>query len=65
MSVAVVELAPEHEFEYCRWLARMRDRSLGVKLALDENGAYAGMIQYYPTSYSQVSTDENGIWFIH
>jgi len=84
MSVTVVDLAPEHEFEYCRcleswsdemaeagdaksrWLNKMKDRGLGVKLAIEEeNGAYAGMIQYYPTSYSPVSTDEKGIWFIH
>ena len=35
-----------------RWYARMKDRGLGVKLALDDDGTVAGMIQYVPIEHS-------------
>ena len=35
-----------------RWLARMRDRGLQVKLALDADGRVGGMIQYVPIGQS-------------
>lgn len=36
------------------WYERMKDRGLRVKLALDENGAVGGMIQYVPVDLSFV-----------
>jgi N-acetylglutamate synthase-like GNAT family acetyltransferase len=35
-----------------RWYERMKDKGVRVKLAEDEDGAIAGMIQYLPVEYS-------------
>jgi len=35
-----------------RWYEKMKDRGLGVKLALDERGVVGGMIQYVPIELS-------------
>jgi GNAT superfamily N-acetyltransferase len=35
-----------------RWYEKMKDRGLGVKLALDERGEVGGMIQYVPIELS-------------
>jgi len=37
-----------------RWYARMKDQGLRVKLAVDDDGAVAGMIQYLPIEASFV-----------
>ena len=34
------------------WFNKMRDSGLGVKLAVDDKGTLAGMIQYIPIEYS-------------
>ena len=34
------------------WFNRMKDKNLGVKLAIDENGEIGGMIQYLPIEHS-------------
>jgi GNAT superfamily N-acetyltransferase len=34
------------------WIDKMKDRGLGVKLALDDNGEVGGMIQYVPIEQS-------------
>ena len=34
------------------WYHKMKDKGLGVKLALDDNGEVGGMIQYVPIDYS-------------
>jgi N-acetylglutamate synthase-like GNAT family acetyltransferase len=34
------------------WYNKMKDKGLGVKLALDDNGKVGGMIQYIPIEYS-------------
>lgn len=36
----------------CNWYHKMKDRGLGVKLAIDDNGQVGGMIQYVPIEYS-------------
>ncbi len=41
------------------------ENNIGVKLAITDEGKYAGMIQYYPTRYSPVKTASENIWFIH
>lgn len=46
-----------------RWLAKMKDRGLRVKLALDDEGVVAGMIQYVPVEEAFV--DGTGLYFIH
>ncbi len=38
-----------------RWYRRMRERGLRVKLALDDNGTVAGMIQYAPIEHSSAA----------
>jgi GNAT superfamily N-acetyltransferase len=43
--------AGEHK---ARWYAREKERGLRVKLAIDDDGAVAGMIQYVPASESDV-----------
>lgn len=40
-----------------RWYARMKERGLGVKLAIDDDGAVAGMIQYVPAAEADVIAD--------
>jgi len=49
---ACLECCPEGSQEgrehKARWYTQMRDRGLGVKLAIDNDGALAGMIQYLP-----------------
>jgi len=47
------------------WLERMKSAGLGAKLAITDDGDYAGMIQYYPAAYSPARSDEDGLWFIH
>ena len=46
-----------------KWLAKMRDRGLRVKLALDDKGKVGGMIQYVPIEEAFV--DGRGLYFIH
>jgi len=46
-----------------RWLARMKDRGLRAKLALDDNGVVGGMIQYVPIEEAFVEGE--GLYFIH
>ncbi|MBT4482068.1 MAG: GNAT family N-acetyltransferase [Candidatus Latescibacteria bacterium] len=45
------------------WYAKMKDRGLRVKLALDDNGEVGGMIQYVPVEYSVVEGKD--LYFIH
>ena len=48
------------------WLAQMKTEGrLGVKLAITDDGKYAGMIQYYPSRYSPAGASSDDIWFIH
>lgn len=35
-----------------QWYGKMKDKGLCVKLALDDNGRFGGMIQYMPIKYS-------------
>ena len=46
-----------------RWLEKMRDKGLRVKLALDDRGEVGGMIQYVPVEESFV--DGHGLYFVH
>jgi len=46
-----------------QWLARMREKGLRVRLALDDNGEVGGMIQYVPIEESFV--DGQGLYFVH
>jgi GNAT superfamily N-acetyltransferase len=46
-----------------KWLARMREKGLRVRLALDDNGQVGGMIQYVPIEESFV--DGRGLYFVH
>ena len=45
-----------------RWLEKMRDKGLRVKLALDDKGEVGGMIQYVPIEESPV--DGRGLYFV-
>ena len=45
-----------------KWLEKMRDKGLRVKLALDDKGVVGGMIQYVPIEESLV--DGQGLYFI-
>ena len=45
-----------------RWLAKMRDRGLRVRLALDDRGEVGGMIQYVPIEEAFV--EGRGLYFI-
>ena len=45
-----------------RWLEKMRDKGLRVKLALDDKGEVGGMIQYVPIEESLV--DGQGLYFV-
>jgi GNAT superfamily N-acetyltransferase len=44
------------------WYRRMKDRGLGVKIALDRDGRVGGMIQYVPIEYS--SAEGKDLYFI-
>ena len=46
-----------------RWLAKMKERGLRVKLALDDKGVVGGMIQYVPVEEAFV--EGRGLYFIH
>jgi hypothetical protein len=46
-----------------RWFEKMRDRGLGVKLAVDGRGRMGGMIQYLPAEQSVI--DGRDLYFIH
>jgi len=46
-----------------RWYEKMRDRGLGVKLAVDERGRVGGMIQYLPAEQSVI--EGRDLYFIH
>jgi GNAT superfamily N-acetyltransferase len=46
-----------------RWFEKMRDRGLGVKLAVDGRGRVGGMIQYLPAEQSVI--DGRDLYFIH
>jgi len=45
------------------WYHKMKDRGLGVKLALDDNGEVGGMIQYIPIEHSCAAG--NDLYFIN
>jgi GNAT superfamily N-acetyltransferase len=45
-----------------KWLEKMRDRGLRVKLALDDKGVVGGMIQYVPIEKSLV--DGHDLYFV-
>jgi len=45
------------------WFAKMKDKGLTVKLALDDNGAVGGMIQYLPIEHSFAKGSD--LYFIH
>ncbi len=44
------------------WYEKMKDKGLGVKLALDDRGEVGGMIQYVPVEYSPA--DGQDLYFI-
>ena len=46
-----------------RWLAKMKDRGLRVKLALDDRGVVGGMIQVVPIEEAFI--EGRGLYFIH
>jgi len=45
------------------WYDKMKDRGLGVKLALDEKGVVGGMIHYVPIEYSPAEGKD--LYFVH
>lgn len=45
------------------WYNKMKDKGLGVKLALDDNGKVGGMIQYVPIELS--SAEGKALYFIN
>jgi len=47
------------------WLDGVRDRGLGVKLAIDDDGAVAGMVQYAPVELAPFVVAGGGVWVIH
>lgn len=46
----------------CNWYNKIKDKGLGVKLALDDNNQVGGMIQYVPIQYSEA--DGENIYFV-
>jgi GNAT superfamily N-acetyltransferase len=46
-----------------RWIGKMREKGLRVKLALDDKGTVGGMIQYVPIEEAFV--EGAGLYFIH
>lgn len=44
------------------WYNRMKNKGLGVKLAVDDNGEVGGMIQYVPIEYSFI--EGNDLYFV-
>ena len=46
-----------------KWFAKIKDKGLRVKIALDDSGTPAGMIQYVPIENSVV--EGNGLYFIY
>ncbi|MCJ7813005.1 GNAT family N-acetyltransferase [bacterium] len=48
------------------WYEKMKDKGLGIKLALDERGEVGGMIQYMPVDYAPIEGKDlyfvNCIW---
>lgn len=46
-----------------RWVEKMKDHGLGVKMARNSAGEYVGMIQYVPSEYSAV--EGKGNYHIH
>jgi ribosomal protein S18 acetylase RimI-like enzyme len=47
------------------WLDRHRDGGVGVKLAIDDDGAVAGMIQYSQKELAPFVVADGGTWVIH
>lgn len=47
------------------WLDGARDRGLGVKLAIDDDGAVAGMVQYSPRDLAPFVVADAGTWVVH
>jgi GNAT superfamily N-acetyltransferase len=45
------------------WYDRMKDRGLGVKLALDDKGVVGGMIHYVPIEFSPAEGKD--LYFVH
>lgn len=46
-----------------KWYNQMKDKGLRVKLAVDEDGTVAGMIQYLPVEHSHIRGEE--MYFIY
>lgn len=47
------------------WLDRFRDKGVKVKLAIDDDGVVAGMIQYSPAELAPFVVADDGVWVIH
>ena len=45
------------------WYNKMKDKGLGVKLAVDDNGVVGGMLQYAPIEHSPASGED--LYFIY
>lgn len=45
------------------WYDKMKDKGLGVKLAIDDNGEVGGMIQYVPIEHSNIEGKD--LYFIY
>jgi len=45
------------------WYEQMKEKGLGVKLALNDDGEVGGMIQYSPAEYAPIEGDD--LYFIH
>ena len=45
------------------WYNKMKDKGLGVKLAVDDHGQVGGMIQYLPIEESFI--EGNNLYFVH
>ncbi|MDA3846575.1 MAG: GNAT family N-acetyltransferase [Vallitaleaceae bacterium] len=46
----------------CEWYEKMKDKGLGVKVALEDDGVVSGMIQYEPIEYSTAEGED--LYFI-
>ncbi|NOQ53836.1 MAG: hypothetical protein GQ558_04430 [Thermoplasmata archaeon] len=47
------------------WYRRSRDGGVRVKLAIDDDGAVAGMVQYVPRPLAPFVVGDDDIWVIH
>jgi ribosomal protein S18 acetylase RimI-like enzyme len=48
-----------------RWLESNRDQGVGVKLAIDDDGVVAGMVQYSPKELAPFVVADEGTWVVH